>query len=128
MTAAAAGRIAIEVTDLCKHYGDVRGVDGIGLEVRRREILGLLGLNWAGERTARGSRSAREACTGKSGDCLRYRQRLAFRLGTGCALAIRRRAPAPTGAIVDPRADLGWSYVADPLERSPEGPNGFGGS
>lgn len=36
---------------LAKHYGDVRAVDGIDLDVRRGEIYGFLGRNGAGKTT-----------------------------------------------------------------------------
>ncbi|NUT34365.1 MAG: ABC transporter ATP-binding protein [Hamadaea sp.] len=42
---------AVTVTDLVKHYGDVRAVDGIGFTVTEGEIYALLGLNGAGKTT-----------------------------------------------------------------------------
>lgn len=41
----------ITVTDLKKHYGDVRAVDGISFEVAAGEVFGLLGHNGAGKTT-----------------------------------------------------------------------------
>jgi ABC-2 type transport system ATP-binding protein len=42
---------AIEVTDLSKHYGDVRAVDGISFTVDAGEVFGFLGPNGAGKTT-----------------------------------------------------------------------------
>jgi ABC-2 type transport system ATP-binding protein len=42
---------AVEIKDLHKHYGDVRAVDGLTLNVEAGEILGLLGPNGAGKTT-----------------------------------------------------------------------------
>ena len=44
----AAGPV-IRVTDLKKHYGDVRAVDGVTFEVARGEVFGMLGPNGAGK-------------------------------------------------------------------------------
>jgi ABC-2 type transport system ATP-binding protein len=41
----------IVVTDLAKHYGQVRAVDGISFDVSAGEIFGLLGHNGAGKTT-----------------------------------------------------------------------------
>ncbi len=41
----------IEVRDLRKHYGDVKAVDGLSLEVERGEVFGMLGPNGAGKST-----------------------------------------------------------------------------
>jgi ABC-2 type transport system ATP-binding protein len=41
----------IATHDLAKHYGDVRAVDGIDLDVRRGEIYGFLGRNGSGKTT-----------------------------------------------------------------------------
>jgi ABC-type multidrug transport system ATPase subunit len=41
----------IEARGLTKHYGDVRAVDGVDLEVRRGEIYGFIGRNGAGKTT-----------------------------------------------------------------------------
>jgi ABC-2 type transport system ATP-binding protein len=46
-----AGTPALRCTGLVKHYGDVRAVDGLDLEVRRGECFGLLGPNGAGKTT-----------------------------------------------------------------------------
>jgi ABC-2 type transport system ATP-binding protein len=42
---------AVEVTDLRKHYGAVRAVDGISFAVAEGEVFGLLGHNGAGKTT-----------------------------------------------------------------------------
>ncbi|MXX76144.1 MAG: ABC transporter ATP-binding protein [Holophagales bacterium] len=42
----------IAVSDLTKHYGAIRAVDGISFEVRRGDVLGFLGPNGAGKTTA----------------------------------------------------------------------------
>lgn len=42
---------AIRCEGLCKHFGDLKAVDGIDLEVRRGEIYGFLGPNGAGKTT-----------------------------------------------------------------------------
>jgi ABC-2 type transport system ATP-binding protein len=42
----------VRVTDLRKHYGPIRAVDGITFEVRRGDVLGFLGPNGAGKTTA----------------------------------------------------------------------------
>ena len=49
MTATAAP--AISCRGLKKHYGDVKAVDGLDLEVRPGECFGLLGPNGAGKTT-----------------------------------------------------------------------------
>src|SRR5512140_3124348 len=41
----------IRVTDLKKHYGDVKAVDGVTFEVARGEVFGMLGPNGAGKTT-----------------------------------------------------------------------------
>lgn len=41
----------LEVSDLIRFFGDVRGVDGVSLTVRRGECVGLLGPNGAGKTT-----------------------------------------------------------------------------
>ena len=42
---------AISVTDLAKHYGEVRAVRGIDFEVAMGEVFGFLGPNGAGKST-----------------------------------------------------------------------------
>ncbi len=49
MTAPAAP--VISVTDLRRHYGEVKAVDGVTFEVRKGEVFGLLGPNGAGKTT-----------------------------------------------------------------------------
>ncbi|MGC8877752.1 MAG: ATP-binding cassette domain-containing protein, partial [Anaerolineae bacterium] len=41
----------IEVANLSKHFGFIRAVDGIDLNVREGEVLALLGPNGAGKTT-----------------------------------------------------------------------------
>ena len=41
----------IEITDLKKHFGDVKAVDGISFSVKKGELFAFLGLNGAGKST-----------------------------------------------------------------------------
>lgn len=43
--------LPIEVSDLKKHYGDLKAVDGISFTVKQGEVFGLLGPNGAGKTT-----------------------------------------------------------------------------
>ncbi|AAP85998.1 Copper transport ATP-binding protein NosF (plasmid) [Cupriavidus necator H16] len=47
----AADGCAIELRDVTRHYGAVRAVDGVDLQVRRGEMFGLIGHNGAGKST-----------------------------------------------------------------------------
>ena len=49
--AATSAGAAISTHGLSKHYGDVRAVDGLDLDVRRGEVYGFLGRNGAGKTT-----------------------------------------------------------------------------
>lgn len=42
---------SIQLRGVCKHYGEVRAVDGVDLTVRRGELFGLIGHNGAGKST-----------------------------------------------------------------------------
>jgi branched-chain amino acid transport system ATP-binding protein/branched-chain amino acid transport system permease protein len=48
---AANGRVAVEVRDLAKHFGGIRAVDGLDLELGAGRITGLIGPNGAGKTT-----------------------------------------------------------------------------
>jgi branched-chain amino acid transport system permease protein len=48
---AAAERVAVEVRDLAKHFGGIRAVDGLDLELSAARITGLIGPNGAGKTT-----------------------------------------------------------------------------
>jgi ABC-2 type transport system ATP-binding protein len=43
--------LIIDVSNLVKHYGDVRAVDSISFQVRQSEVFGMLGPNGAGKTT-----------------------------------------------------------------------------
>ncbi len=43
--------VVIEAVDVVRHFGDVKAVDGISIEVARGEVFGLLGPNGAGKTT-----------------------------------------------------------------------------
>jgi ABC-2 type transport system ATP-binding protein len=45
------GAPVIRVSELKKHYGDVKAVDGVSFEVARGEVFGMLGPNGAGKTT-----------------------------------------------------------------------------
>ncbi|MEM9065981.1 MAG: ABC transporter ATP-binding protein [Planctomycetota bacterium] len=51
ITSATATGVAVRATGLIKHYADVKAVDGIDLEARVGECLGVLGPNGAGKTT-----------------------------------------------------------------------------
>ena len=42
----------LECRDLCRYYGEVVGLEGLTLSLRRGEVFGLVGLNGAGKSTA----------------------------------------------------------------------------
>jgi energy-coupling factor transporter ATP-binding protein EcfA2 len=44
-------RSEIVIKDLVKHYGDVKAVNGLNLEIRKGEMFGFLGPNGAGKTT-----------------------------------------------------------------------------
>ena len=52
MSESGANGSAIEVEGLVKHFGDVKALDGVDLEVKTGSVLGLLGPNGAGKTTA----------------------------------------------------------------------------
>ena len=41
----------INVKDLSKHFGDIKAVDAVNLEVKKGELFGLLGPNGSGKTT-----------------------------------------------------------------------------
>jgi ABC-2 type transport system ATP-binding protein len=43
--------VVIRIADLTKHYGSIRALDRVSFEVRRGEILGLIGPNGSGKTT-----------------------------------------------------------------------------
>ncbi|MFM2422035.1 MAG: hypothetical protein RL291_565 [Pseudomonadota bacterium] len=45
------GRTVLEVTNVAKHFGGVKAVDGVSFTVREGEILGLIGPNGSGKST-----------------------------------------------------------------------------
>ena len=47
----ASDALAISLHDVSKHYGALRAVDGVSLDIPRGEILGLIGHNGAGKST-----------------------------------------------------------------------------
>jgi len=47
----ASSELAISLHDVSKHYGALRAVDGVSLDIPRGEILGLIGHNGAGKST-----------------------------------------------------------------------------
>jgi ABC-2 type transport system ATP-binding protein len=52
----AAGNVAaaLRITELVKHYGGTRAVDGVSLELERGQLFGFLGPNGAGKTTTIG--------------------------------------------------------------------------
>ena len=50
-TSPASDALAISLHDVSKHYGALRAVDGVSLDIPRGEILGLIGHNGAGKST-----------------------------------------------------------------------------
>lgn len=50
-THSADGRTAVQVRGLVKHFGDVKAVDGVDLDVREGTVMGVLGPNGAGKTT-----------------------------------------------------------------------------
>ncbi len=50
-TPGAANTPVIQVTDIRKHYGAIRAVDGVSFEVRPGEIFGVIGPNGSGKTT-----------------------------------------------------------------------------
>jgi len=45
------GRLVIEVEDLTKYYGEIRGIEGVSFSIERGEITGFLGPNGSGKTT-----------------------------------------------------------------------------
>jgi len=51
MGESAAAALAVRIEALVKRYGRVTALDGVSLEIARREAFGLLGANGAGKTT-----------------------------------------------------------------------------
>jgi ABC-type branched-subunit amino acid transport system ATPase component len=113
----ATGEILLAAEDVAVHFGGVRAVDGVSLEVRRGEIVGLIGPNGSGKTTLFQTLSG---FLRSSGGAIRFRGERIDRLAPE---EICRRGLARTFQIVEifPSLTVRETLIAAMLLRMPMG-------